>query len=1210
MTMPLTLELVGGLALRGAGGAVLPTPRRRAGAVLAYLALEGGRGHPRDRLASLFWPEAAPADGRAALRQALHALRRALGPASAALETDGAALRLTPTRLPSDAAALETAAAAADAEALRRLRSSWRGELLAGASPAGAAHEAWLEARRRSFAERLGRAYRGLLFADLAAARWDEALATARRLAAADPLDETAALGAMRALAALGDRAGALRTFDALAGRLRDALAAAPGAELARMAQALRAPASPSPSPAPPVDAAPGAGAATPVVLLCVQVCAETSAASRRATLAAVAAATQAAGAVQVSRRPDAVHAVFGVEGLRAAHLFAAAATAAANVAPTSAGPARAALTVATLRDGGDGGPPWVSAADAAEADRLAAVAKPGEVLAHPALSSLDGAERLRLGPVVDGAGAGALRLADATLHAGDAPIVGRVAERAQLLAAAGVVAAEEGARVVVLRGEPGIGKSRLIEAARAAAVAAHGFRAVAVTPPAAATGNGAPGDEGMVVEGALLGALTAALGCGEDRADAADAADARGRAVLRRERAAAAIRAATGPLCVALEDFERTAAADAAELAGLIVSLADAPVLWLAATRRGAGPADLLLDGMAGRAPVATLDLAPLSQAEARAMAAHSDLDAARRAACVARACGNPLFLSQLLRHADEGPDAPPPPSVLGAVAARLDRLGAAARALLRATAVLGDAATAQAALALSATGPEALRDATGRRLLVADGDRLRFEHPLVREGVLAATPAEMRESLHARAARIAGPARPVARARHLLAARDPAAAEALRFAAAAERAAGRYADAAALAEGGRALRPSPRLAAALALEAGHALLALGEPGRAFDLLGDAVALEGGPAVEATLARAAACRALDRLDDGLAMVAAAQAALEPGDHALRAEAALTRSRLAFAQGRPEAVEAAALEALEAARAAAMPALEAAALGGLADAAYAGARMRSAAARLEESLTICARRGLDREALAQRSLRVHVHIYQGRLRGALEDATAGAAQARAAGAWRGEINLLLGVTAAAFSMGRLDRCAAAAEATAARAAATGAGRFDVVAALYLARLRLIAGDLAGARALIDRARDGAAATGAAVYGAQVEALAACAAETPEAAQDALQAGERLLAAGAVAHNALRFHPNAALVALRHGEPARALRAAQRLEAATASEPVAWSRLHAAALRAAAAGDVRAARRVGRIAERSDFAALAALCAGARPRVIA
>ncbi|SEA35722.1 BTAD domain-containing putative transcriptional regulator [Rubrimonas cliftonensis] len=1192
MAEAITLELVGGFSLRGAGGAVLPAPGRRAGALLAYLALEPSRAHSRDSLAALLWPEAGPAEARAALRQALHALRRALGPAAGAIEADGAALRLAPSGLPCDAAALENATA--DADALRRLRASWRGELLAGSAPAGAAHEAWLETRRRTFAERLARAYRGLLESDLEAARWDEALATARRLAAVDPLDETAALGAMRALAGGGDRPGALRVHDALAERLRAALAADPGPELADLARRLRRP--PSPSIARAAHAAPDAADAAPVVLLCVHVAAEARGAARRAALDAVAAAARAAGGVETARRPDALYAAFGGEGLRAAHLVAAAA-AAADAVQGSAEPARAALTVATLRDGGGERPPWICAADTAEADRLAATTAPGEVLAHPSLARLDGAERLRLAAVVDGAGMRALRLGGVALAPDGGDMVGRVAERAQLVAAARAVAAEGGARVVALRGEPGAGKSRLIAAAQATLRAAHGFRTVTVTPPTGA----------LAAEGALLRALTAALGCGECRADAADA---HGRAALRRDHAAAAIRAASGPLCIALEDFERAAPADAAELAALVVALADAPALWLAATRRGEGAADLLLDGVAGRAPVATLDLAPLSDAEARAMAARSGLDPARQAACVARARGNPLFLSQLLRHADEGPDAPPPPSVLGAVAARLDRIGAAARALLRATAVLGDATTAQAALALSATGPEALREATGRGLLVADGDRLAFEHPLVREGVLAATPGEARERLHARAARIAGAARPAARARHLLAARDPQAADALRVAAAAERAAGRYADAVALAEGGRALRPPPRLAAALALEAGRALLALGEPGRAFEALGDAVALDGGAAVEATLARAAACRALDRLDDGLAMVDAAEAALRPHDHALRAEAALTRSRLAFAQGRPDSVEAAAAEALEAARLAAAPALQAAAFGGLADAAYAGARLRSATARLEESLALCARHRLDREALAQQSLRVHLHIYRGRLRGALDDAAAGAAQARAIGAWRAEINLLLGVAAAAFSLERLDRCADAAEAAAARAAATGARRFDVVAALYLARIRLVSGDTAAARALIERARDGAAATSAAVYGAQVEALAACAAETPEAAQDALEGGARLLAAGAISHNALRFHPNAGLVALRHGDAEQAVGAARRLEAVTATEPIAWSRLHASALRAAVAADAGASARTARIAGRLGFTVLARLCGGARPRVIA
>ena len=48
-------------------------------ALLAYLAVERGREHPREQLASLLWPERSDQEALSALRYALSNLRSALG---------------------------------------------------------------------------------------------------------------------------------------------------------------------------------------------------------------------------------------------------------------------------------------------------------------------------------------------------------------------------------------------------------------------------------------------------------------------------------------------------------------------------------------------------------------------------------------------------------------------------------------------------------------------------------------------------------------------------------------------------------------------------------------------------------------------------------------------------------------------------------------------------------------------------------------------------------------------------------------------------------------------------------------------------------------------------------------------------------------------------------------------------------------------------
>src|SRR6185295_7781076 len=93
----LTLSLLGGFEARIGSAPPLPVTTRKAQALLAYLALTPGQSHPRDKLASLLWADTAPGTARNALRQALFALRRALGVIEAEiLQGTGDAITLVP----------------------------------------------------------------------------------------------------------------------------------------------------------------------------------------------------------------------------------------------------------------------------------------------------------------------------------------------------------------------------------------------------------------------------------------------------------------------------------------------------------------------------------------------------------------------------------------------------------------------------------------------------------------------------------------------------------------------------------------------------------------------------------------------------------------------------------------------------------------------------------------------------------------------------------------------------------------------------------------------------------------------------------------------------------------------------------------------------------------------------------------------------------
>ena len=91
------------------------------------------------------------------------------------------------------------------------------------------------------------------------------------------------------------------------------------------------------------------------------------------------------------------------------------------------------------------------------------------------------------------------------------------------------------------------------------------------------------------------------------------------------------------------------------------------------------------------------TLDLAPLTDADAVTLAGGLFATSAALARkCIERAGGNPLFLEQLLRTAEESDDRLPA-SLHSLVLARVDRLPERERAALRAAAVLGPALSAR---------------------------------------------------------------------------------------------------------------------------------------------------------------------------------------------------------------------------------------------------------------------------------------------------------------------------------------------------------------------------------------------------------------------------------------------------------------------------------------------------------------------------------
>ncbi len=234
-------------------------------ALFSYLAAATPAGfHRRDTLLGLFWSEMDHERARGALRQSLYYLRQFLG--DGVLVTRGDEdVGIAAERVWSDVVAFEeTLTRGAREDALEM----YRGDLLEGFFVAGAPEfERWLERRRNELRGRALQATWELAREAQAAANVAAAAHWARRALPLAPYDEAILQRVIELLDRVGDRAGAVREYEAFAKRLREDLDLVPAPETRALLEEIRtrdAVASPPGAPRAAGDAPPPAGGPEP----------------------------------------------------------------------------------------------------------------------------------------------------------------------------------------------------------------------------------------------------------------------------------------------------------------------------------------------------------------------------------------------------------------------------------------------------------------------------------------------------------------------------------------------------------------------------------------------------------------------------------------------------------------------------------------------------------------------------------------------------------------------------------------------------------------------------------------------------------------------------------------------------------------------------------------------------------------------------------
>jgi DNA-binding SARP family transcriptional activator len=1235
------LAVLGGFQLFSMQGDPVALTARKPRALLAYLALSPGRPHARERLATLLWGDSSDQQARTSLRQALTAVRRGLPEADSVISADTDCVALAPSALEVDALVFEQAVGLGTVEALQSGLQLYRGDLLDGFSADAPAFEQWLVAERERLRGLAVQALSALFEFQRRLGLSDAAVETAARLVALDPLREDTQRDLIRLYLQQGRMVEALRQYQSVRQVLARELGVQPAPETEQLYREIVqqrrtvtvAEEKAAPAPPEPPRAAPAVRHA--IVMLAdlhrfttfageidPELVHNYLVAYRRRVEDVV----QSHGGIITNYIGARVMAAFGVpvahdnEAERAVR----AALALRDAIPQLVAPGGWRLNAqiglasgSVFVDTAGAGPLVISGEPVSMAARIMEQAQPSEVLAAGWVRHALG-ERLRAEALATVTVRGAARpvqvwrLAEwlervPRMH----PFVGRQLELRQIAGLLEGCLVSRTAQVLLVRGEAGIGKTRLLEELNRMARARGfvGYRA-AVLDFGVGSGGGAIASlvRGMLnvherdSPDNLRAAAERAIEAGEvDRERAAflygmleldvpqpldrTAVDAGARQRAEEAVLASLIRshAQRTPLLLVVEDLHWADESTLAALARAAAAARALPVILALSTRPDGDPISTAWRSACAGCPSMTLDLGPLGAAEATELArSYSCQDDAVMRSCVARADGNPLFLDQLLRSAQSGSRVLPS-TIHSIVLSRLDRLEPTQRASLQAAAVLGQRFSLEAVEHLTQGEACACDELIDKGLVRGQGDHYVFSHALIQEAVYASLLRSRRQAMHQRAAGWFASRDAVLAAEHLDAADDPGAAQA--YADAARQEAERFQRERALhlALRGLELARDRELRHALNCLSAELLQQMGRTEESVERYREAVAAAEGAQQksQALFGLASALRILDRPAEALAAVDRAEAfARQRNDPAELAQLCFLRGNLYFPLGEIDACVRAHEQAREYAEQARSPALQARALGSLGDAHYLRGEMLTAHEYFKLCVTLARSGNLHSVASASLPMVGITHLYRNELGAALAVCHEAAELARNAGNLRAELVAFDAMSIVHNYAGRWQDGYDAAIEALALSQRVGARRFEADARGMMGAALHGMGRAQEAQAMLDEALGVSREVGVKHTGPWILGLIARVTRDASKRESALREGERLLDEGCVSHSHLHFYENAIEVCLAGEEIERAQRYVQALRQYTRREPLPWSEFlvrRALALAAVAGG---------------------------------
>ena len=602
---------------------------------------------------------------------------------------------------------------------------------------------------------------------------------------------------------------------------------------------------------------------------------------------------------------------------------------------------------------------------------------------------------------------------------------VGREAELQQFKSVLEALRARNSGHVVYVRGDAGIGKTRLVEQMRSLAEARgfHTHRSLVLDfgvgrghdpirnllqsllglSPSSSPEERRAAVDGLVAQGTIAEQQQVFLNdfldlpqTGEWPAlyDAMDnASRTRGKRTVAASVAGSACR--NGPTLIVVEDLHWADPQVLGHLASIASAMAEGAGVLVMTSRVEGDPIDAAWRAACRSVPFATIDLGPLRSSEALTLA-EGFIDTSQRLAlaCIERAAGNPLFLEQLLRNAEEGSEDMIPASIQSLVLARMDRLAPRDRQAFQTAAVIGQRFDLSLLRGLI-DAPDYSCDAlVSSALVFPEGDDFLFAHALIQEGAYSSLLRSRRRELHLRAAEWFADHDPTLCAQHLDRAEDARAPAAYLNAASAQRAIFRSDAALRLVERGLEIAKDDGDRHALNCLKGELLRDLGDIASSVAVYRQALAASPGDEAlcRAQVGLAEGLRVSEGFDEALGLLNEAQSLAE--QHTMAPELARIhhlRGNIFFPLGNIEGCKVEHEQGLAIARRLGSAEAEARALGGLADAAYAQGRMRTAFENFSRCVALSREHGFGRIEVANRSMVGFSRLYLNEAREARAD---------------------------------------------------------------------------------------------------------------------------------------------------------------------------------------------------------------------------